>query len=180
MKTKLFLVGITLIMVFGASAQQDAKFSVSMSTDSILLGNYFQVKFTLENAQGSNFSAPSFEHFNIISGPNTSSNFSMINGEVNQSISYTYYLEPKDIGNYYIEPASIDLEDAILETQPKEVMVVPNPDGIRQEIENPFQQQFEFKMDDFFSFPDIDRKNPPSQEPKKKRKKKKKRKTYKI
>ncbi|MCH2084006.1 MAG: BatD family protein [Saprospiraceae bacterium] len=178
MKPKLILFLMGFLFVGILTAQENAKFSVSISTDSILLGNYFVVNFTLENVEGKEFNPPIFKEFIVISGPNTSSSFSMINGEVKQSVSYTYYLEPKDIGSYFIEPASIRIEDKVLETDIVEINVFPNPDGIKQDPQNPFQQRFEFKMDDLFSFPELEPHNTPKPQPKKK--KKKKRKTYKI
>ena len=170
MKRFLILSGFLLILG-GASAQDEAKFSVNVSGDSILFGNYFQVKFTLENAEGSNFEAPVFEGFNIVSGPNFSSNISIINGDVSRSVSYTYYLEPKDVGNFFLQPAAIQVGEQILETHPLEVMVVPNPDGI---IQRPEEKKFRFQFDRNQT-PGI----PPSPGQKTK-KKKKKRKTYKI
>lgn len=125
-------------------AQEDAKFSVKVSMDSVLYGNYFQVVFSLENAKGQDFQAPAFEDFIVKSGPNMSSSFSMMNGEVSQSISYTFYLEPKDIGNYYIQPASIAVGEMMLETDPVEILVVPNPEGVIQ------KQPEEERMSDFF------------------------------
>ncbi len=125
-------------------AQDDAKFSVKVSMDSVLHGNYFQVVFSLENAKGQDFQAPAFEDFIVKSGPNMSSSFSMMNGDVSQSISYTFYLEPKDIGNYYIQPASISVGEMMLETEPIEILVVPNPEGIIQ------KQPQEERMSDFF------------------------------
>ena len=127
------------------------KFTVTVSTDSILFGNYFEVKFTLEDANGGNFNAPTFENFNIISGPNTSTSMSFMNGTMSQSVAYTYYLEPKEIGSYYIQPASIETNETVLETLPLEVLVVPNPDGIRQ---HPQQRQGSNSLfDDFFGQP---------------------------
>ncbi|MCB0629356.1 MAG: BatD family protein [Saprospiraceae bacterium] len=123
---------IMLGLAFNIQAQDDIRFTVEVSTDSILFGNYFQVTFTLENAKGNDFSAPDFAAFHVVSGPNQASSMSIINGEITQSVSYTYYLEPKDIGNFYILPASVDVGEEILETQPVEIMVVPNPEGIKQ------------------------------------------------
>lgn len=105
----------------------------------------------MEDASGGNFNAPTFENFNIVSGPNTSTSMSFMNGRMSQSVAYTYYLEPKDIGNYYIQPASIETSEEVLETVPLEIMVVPNPDGIKQ---NPQQRQRSNSLfDDFFSQP---------------------------
>jgi len=113
-------------------AQQESNFRIEVSSDSILLGNYFEVKFILENESGSQFEPPAFNGFTVVGGPNQSSNFSMMNGKVSQSMSYSYYLEPLDIGNYYIDPASINVGDKILETLPQEILVVVNPDEIYQ------------------------------------------------
>lgn len=132
MKKILLLVMVAVCCNCLAVAQSEARFTVTVSTDSILLGNYFEVKFTLENAQGEQFEPPAFTDFDVVSGPNTASSFSMVNGKVTQSLSYSYYLEPRDIGNYYILPAAIRVDGKVLETLPLEVMVVPNPDGIRQ------------------------------------------------
>lgn len=190
----LLLIGFFLASQVGL-AQEDAKFSVKVSMDSILYGNYFQVVFSLENAKGQDFQAPAFEDFYVKSGPNMSSSFSMVNGEVSQSISYTFYLEPKDVGNYYIQPASIAVGESMLETEPVEIMVVPNPEGLIQ------KQPQEDRMSDFFrgfgndrmpgfkdfqlEFDDPNRslqpqEQTPGQGDKTKKKKKKKRKIYKI
>lgn len=137
-----------LLIILGTApflwAQKETRFTVEVSTDSILFGNYFKVTFSLENAKGGEFSAPDFSEFHVVSGPNRASSMSIINGEVTQSISYSYYLEPKDIGNFYIAPASIQLEDRMLETQAVQIMVVPNPDGIKQ---SPESSNFGLKWD---------------------------------
>lgn len=138
------------LMIFSAVAvlkaqDKPVKFTVEVSTDSILMGNYFEVKFTLENADGQNFEAPDFsESFNVVSGPNFSSSFSIMNGRMTQSQTITYYLEPRDIGSYYILPANVTASGEILETAPIEVMVVPNPDGIKQ---TPSGQMQQFRFD---------------------------------
>ncbi len=112
-----------------AVAQQDARFIIEVSSDSIPLGHYFEVKFILENAHGSYFEPPTFEGFTVVGGPNQSSSFSMVNGKVSQNMSYSYYLQPQEIGNYFIQPASVKVGDEILETQPKKILVVVNPEA---------------------------------------------------
>lgn len=126
-------------IVFG---QKAPKFTVEVSTDSILLGNTVQVKFTLENASGDNFQAPVFEGFHVVSGPNFSSSVSIVNGEVSQTAAYTFFIEPNDIGNYYIQAASIQVGKDVLETKPLQVIVVPNPDGVIQK--SPLTEKFNF------------------------------------
>ncbi len=129
-----------------------AKFTVTVSTDSILMNNYFEVKFTLENAKGSNFEAPDFSpHFKVVSGPNHSTSMSIINGDVTQSMTITYYLEPQEIGAYYILPANVRTGDKVLETAPLEVVVIPNPDGIKQALPSQ-QDRKQFEWGNFFDF----------------------------
>ena len=153
----LFLIGLMV----GVQAQEGARFTVEVSTDSILFGNYFKVTFSLENAKASDFSAPDFSEFHVVSGPNQASSMSIVNGEVTQSISYSYYLEPREIGNFYILSASVSVGDQVMETQPIEVMVVPNPEGIKQSPDgNPGinMQRFGFEgMGD--GMPDLDQLN---------------------
>lgn len=168
MYTLLFLSATVL------TAQNEARFTVEVSSDSVLLGNYVKVTFTLENAKGSDFEAPPFSDFRVISGPNYASNFSMINGEVSQSVSYTFQLEPKDIGNFYLDPASIRVDDDVLETEPVEILVVPNPDGIIEQPQNGLQFQFDWGRFRRFETPDT------LQEKQQQLKMKKKRKVYKI
>lgn len=161
------------------SAQKGATFSVEVSSDSILMGNYFKVTFSLESAGGKDFQPPLFEGFDVMSGPNYSSSFRMANGEVTQSVSYTYYLRPRDVGNYYIEPASIAVGEKVLETTPVSVTVVPNPDGVIQEPEDKRELpgfDLDFWDEPAFPQPFFQPERPDSQPPAKK----KKRKTYKI
>lgn len=155
-----------------AGAQDDASFTLEVSGDSVLLGNYLAVRFTLKNVEGNNFTAPAFEGFEV-NGPNVSSSMSIINGEASQQISYTYYLKPLEIGNYYIEPASIIAGEEVLETAPFEVIALPNPDGV---VEEPRLEgsQFEFRFNPGDLLP------PPELKMEKDKKKKKKRKTYKM
>ncbi len=171
---KLFIASFMMLTI-SLISQEEAKFTVEISSDSVLLGNYIEVKFTIENTAVKNFEAPNFEGFSIVSGPNQSSSMRIINGQVSQSISYSYYLEPNDIGNYYIQPAFVDTGEEILESAPIEVLVADNPDGIiqqpRQNSPNDFFNDFfERNRSPFFHF----------EKPAKPKKKKKKRKVYRI
>ncbi len=194
MKKQWFLCILFSGCILLSHGQGDPKFTVEVSTDSVLLGNYIHVSFRLENAKGTEFVAPVFEGFSVISGPNVSSSFSMMNGEVTQSVAYNYYLEPKDIGNFYISPASIDVGESILETMPIEILVVPNPDGIIQKPE-PSRNNLNFNMEGFEfpgfrDFPGLEdfyfhppgswKKQQPDDERRENTPKKKKRKTVKI
>ncbi|MBP7821604.1 MAG: BatD family protein [Saprospiraceae bacterium] len=126
-------------LFFAQEAQaQEASFKVSLSRDTVLMNNYFEIKFIIENAKSKNFTPPDFKDFKIVGGPSQSSNFSMINGEVTQSITYTYFLEPTDEGIFTIGTAYVDTGEERLETPRVDVVVRPNPEGI---IEEPHRKQ---------------------------------------
>ena len=194
---KLFMLAASFMISLVAFSQQEAKLTVEVSNDSILLGNYIEVKFTIENAGVTNFEAPNFDGFNIVSGPNQSSSMMINNGQVTQSVAYSYYIEPLAIGNYFIQPAFVDTDEGALESIPLEILVVDNPDGIIEKPQRSNRNDF-FGGSDFFGgdsffggndfFNDFfDRgKNPLLQEDKGQenrkhsKKKKKKRKLYKL
>lgn len=108
----------------GWATAQQAEFTVTLSADTIGLNNRLEVTFTLKNAQGARFEPPTFEGFRLAGGPNTSSQFSMVNGNVTRSISYSFILEPLEPGQFFIQPASIEAEGKVLETALREVWVL--------------------------------------------------------
>ena len=116
-----------LIPMTDLRSQDQGEFTVEMSDDTILLGNILEVKFTIENIQG-DFMRPDFNEFQLVGGPNTSSQFSMVNGRVTQSASYTYYLKANLEGEYEIGSGELHLEEEILRTDPVRIIVLPNPD----------------------------------------------------
>jgi len=128
------------------------------------MGNAFEVRFILENAQGSRFTPPPFRDFRIRSGPSQSTSIQIVNGRMSRQQSYTYLLEPTQPGLFWIDPASIEVEGQVLETQPLEVFVLPNPEGIVRPPRprngmDPFP--FPFFEDDFWKNPPWENLLPP-------------------
>lgn len=119
-------------MLAASMTWAQGKFDIKVSSDTILLGNYIEVTFNIENTKG-DFEAPKFNHFHQIGGPSTSSSISIINGKMTQSQSYTYILEPKDEGLQVIEPAFLQTGEDVLVTDPVEIFVLPNPMGIKDQ-----------------------------------------------
>ncbi len=139
-----FLLVVCLCLASSLTAQKDIRFSLSVSSDSILFGNYFELTYTLENAEMANFNPPDFDGFEVVGGPNTSSSMSMINGDVTRSTSYSYYLRPIEEGNYMLPVASVETEEGTLESEALSIQVVPNPDGI---IQRPKREQHDLFFD---------------------------------
>lgn len=176
---KIFLLAafISLTLI---SNSQEASFTVSVQPDTLLLGNQLEVSFKLENGNSQNFTPPTFEGFMVVAGPNMSSSMMMVNGTVSQSVTYSYALEAKEAGVFFIPPAKIETEEGDLFTEPLEIIVLPNPDGIIQK--KPRSTRSLGWDNDFFNMPELRMPSMPNvPTPKGKQKsKKKKRKTYKL
>ena len=101
---------ITLVLFYAggdsASAQAET-LSASASPTTVAVGEQLQVTFTL-NGSGSNFHAPTFNDFNVLSGPNQSTSMQFVNGAVSQSISYTYILQATKEGSFRFGSATMD------------------------------------------------------------------------
>jgi len=144
---------------------------MEVSSDSVLIGNYIEVKFVLVNID-SKFEAPSFEGFQIVGGPNHASSMSSINGDVRKQATYSYFVEPLTEGEHFIDPVSVEVGDNTLESEPMKITVHPNPEGI---IQRPsLTQEFHFDFDGFFgNDPFLKKKNKEQKEQEKKSKVKK-------
>ena len=110
---------------------QEKRFTMTVSHDTILAYNDFTVTFSIENLQGK-FNPPSFEPFNIVAGPNTSSSFSMINGVIKQSSSYSYVLSVTTPGVYLLEGATMDTDGEVITTGSINIVVLDNPERVVQ------------------------------------------------
>ena len=140
---------LILILCLGAITtifSQEVVFKQELSYDSVYMGNVLQIKYSIQNANG-DFQAPDFDGFAIVSGPNVSSQFSMINGAVTQSASYVYFLQPRSPGVYTLAPAVLENGDNLWSTEPIVITVLDNPDGIRQNPQG-FQVINEFIQSD--------------------------------
>ncbi len=131
---------LTYLIIFylglSSSLAQEEGFYVELQSDTILAGNVIQVSFIANNVTGK-FEAPDLEGLNVINGPNTSTSMSMVNGAVTQYASYSYGIYVEEVGEVFIPPAYLVTEEGTLESDPANVIILPNPEGI---IEQPPSQ----------------------------------------
>lgn len=97
--------------------------AATANKSTIGLNEQLQITYTF-NGAGRSFQGPDLRDFNILSGPNQSSNMQYINGQFSQSISFTYYLQARKEGNYKIGPASIESEGKRIASNVIQVVVV--------------------------------------------------------
>jgi hypothetical protein len=159
-----FLFFALMYITYSINAQENASFEVKLNKDEILFGNSLRAEFIIKNAKGK-FEAPEFNDFEIVSGPNTSSFISNMNGVSNETKTYSFVLKPKKEGIFYIENAYVIAknESDNLETAPVKVTVKSNPNGIVEEddIVSEFSTKFgsgfgsDFFGSNFLTFPNF-------------------------
>ena len=80
--------------------------SARSSAQDVFARQAFDVSFTIEGG-GGEFTPPSFDPFQVVAGPFTSSSISIVNGRRSESKTYTYRLKQDKPGTYKIAPASL-------------------------------------------------------------------------
>ena len=121
--TKLFLIPI---LIFG---QNNVSFEAFCDAKKVVLGNNFEIDFTLKNANGEHFKAPSFNDFEVLYGPSSNVSTQIINGVVSRQMGYSYTLMPKKVGKFRIGSATIQVNGKLLKTSPLTIDVVKGRKG---------------------------------------------------
>lgn len=112
MRKTLFLL-ISLTFFLSSASYADAvKFTATAKT-TVKVGEKFQLQFKI-NAEGSGFKGPKISNFQVLTGPNTSTNSSVqiINNKVTRKVSYifTYILKARQAGSFTIPAATINYQ----------------------------------------------------------------------
>lgn len=118
---------ILLISFHGLWAQ--VQFEAKVSKNTLGLNERLRIDFTM-NADGDNFTPPSFEGFRIVAGPSQQVSQSWINGRSSFNKSYSYFLLPTQKGTLTIRQASVEINGQIYKTNPIKINVtaaVPQP-----------------------------------------------------
>ena len=122
------IVAVVFILLWSAlTFGQNGSFTATVDRNKVGTGEQFTVTFTVSGADAmgaQNFKAPSFGQLLVLSGPNTSQSYQIINGSMSGSIAYSYILYARQKGNYTIGPATIDYKGKQLQTQPIQVEAV--------------------------------------------------------
>lgn len=135
MKTRYLIVGFLL---FASSLlQAQVRFEAKVSREKLGINERLRVDFEM-NEDGDNFKPPSFDDFTVVGGPNQRISTSILNGKMEYSKTYSFYLQPKERGKATIGQAEIEIDDKIYKTSPVVVEVtaaVDKPtDGNNMEI----------------------------------------------
>ncbi len=122
--------GIVLAISLAATTRvyaQDATFVAGVDRNPVSVGEQFTLTFTLGNAGmggGKNLQLPDLGKFQIMSGPNQSSSMQFINGAVSSTVTYSYILQPREVGKITIGAASIEAGGKTYKSAPVVIDVV--------------------------------------------------------
>ncbi|MEO6915263.1 MAG: BatD family protein, partial [Chitinophagaceae bacterium] len=94
---------LLILLSLPATIFSQVKFYTMVSEKQPDLSQYIQVDYTIENGKSvERIATPTFKNFKIIQGPSQSSGMTYINGEMTQSKSLTYILQPLVAGKIQI------------------------------------------------------------------------------
>lgn len=113
MKSAKFYI-ITILMFASQVILAQVEFKTSVSKTNLGLNQRFRIEFSVDKQGADNFKPPSFADFKVVGGPSSSVSQSWINGKASYSQTYIYILEPKNEGEFIIEPATIEYNNEIV------------------------------------------------------------------
>lgn len=129
MKLKYLILGFLLCA--SGVIQAQVRFEAKVSREKLGINERLRVDFEM-NEDGDNFKPPSFDEFTVVGGPNQKISTSILNGKVEYSKTYSFYLQPKSRGRLTIGQAEIEINDKIYKTSPVSVEItaaVDKPTG---------------------------------------------------
>lgn len=122
---------IALLFLLSVGFVHAANFTASVSTNTVTVGQRFQLSFTLDD-NGSNFKEPNLSDFNILGGPSQSTSMSIINGRRSQELTFTYILQAKREGSFTIKPATITVDGSIISSNSVTINVLPESEAQKE------------------------------------------------
>ena len=113
---------ILLFILATSITSAQVKFEAKISKQKLGINERLRIDFEM-NQDGDNFNPPDFSNFTVVGGPNQSVSNSWINGVRSYKKIYSYFLSPKQRGNFTIEQASITIDGETYKTTPIKVEV---------------------------------------------------------
>ena len=135
---------IAILILFTSTGTLAQKFSATVDKTTVGQYDQFQVYFSFDGSDVnglSNFRPPTFSGFRILSGPNQSSSMQIINGKVAGSITYSYILQPTNIGEYSIGSASVVYSGKTYNTDQLKIKVEKGTPQQQKESNGGYTQQ---------------------------------------
>lgn len=138
-RIRMFVLSLLFLLGIVSTLQaQDFKFTTTVSSTRVGLGDAFQIQFMLENAPNvTSFTPPPFNDFDILQGPSQMQGTSIMNGHRSDYIALIYILQPKRVGNFTLPGAAARSNGTVVHSNPVTIEVVKG----NQQQAAPQQQQ---------------------------------------
>lgn len=122
----MFYAALTLLLL-ASNVWAQIEFRANASASSIAAGQTFEVTFTIIGAAtGVPTPQPKeFSNLDLVGGPSTSTQTSIVNGRVSSEKSFTYYFRAKSPGKAVIGAVQANIKGRIYTTAPIEIQVTP-------------------------------------------------------
>jgi hypothetical protein len=133
---------VTWIVLLAAAlpaAAQEMSFTAQVDRTTVGMGEQFTLTFVLTTSGrtgGKNLQLPDMSKFFILSGPNQSTSVQIVNGAMSSTATYSYVLQPREVGKQTIGAATIDAGGTLLRSDPVEIEVIKgsgSPAAARQQ-----------------------------------------------
>jgi len=118
-----FIIILTMFFI-NINNAQNKNFYAETDAKEVFTNSYIDIKFVLNNIEGSNFKPPTFKGFKLVSGPSTSSEYSLINGQHSSKKTFTYTIQSINPGTFKISSATINVKNKKLKTNAFVIKVV--------------------------------------------------------
>ena len=130
-----------LFLRWTLALSQDVSFEARVDRNQVSLGEQFTLSLELKNARmwgGKNLQLPDLSKLHIMAGPSQSTNMQFSNGVVYSSVTYSYILQPREVGKLTIGSATIEAEGKQYRSTPVTIEVVKgSPRPQRQQASTP-------------------------------------------
>ena len=113
---------LLFFLLISIGGQSQVKFEAKLSKKKLGINERLRVDFEM-NQDGDNFTAPSFDGFRVVGGPNQAISNSWVNGKRSYSKTYSFFLAPQRQGNFTIGQASIEIDGEVYKSPPVSVRV---------------------------------------------------------
>ncbi len=122
---KYLFITVLLLALSGAACAQDIDFIAAVNKDKLPINDRLELTLTVVGSQNvGSPEMPVLNGFEILSS-GSSSQFSFVNGVMSASKTFTYLLLPTQEGSLTIDPARIEIDGEVYETQPIIIEVLP-------------------------------------------------------
>jgi len=126
---RLVITILVSVLILATASAQKVGFYAKSDVKQILENGVFNLRFSIQNAEGKSIKYPDFKNFKMISGPNTETSIQISNGRRTSSVTYRFTLMAEKTGKFTIAPATIQVGNKTLKSNPVEIEVVKGKPG---------------------------------------------------